>query len=376
MSIFKRGNTYWYHFYFNGKHVQRSSKSRNLRTAEKIERAYRTQLEKGEVGLDPPKKVPTLKQAIDAFLEWSGTEHAAHPNTSKRYKTASKPLFRYFGNVRLDAIDSEKVEAYKAWRSKQRRQPPMNAKANKKKTRPLRPATINRELAFLKILFNRNDDSVPANPVRKVKLLNEDNLQTRVLSADEEKLYLLAASQPLQDIATLMLETGMRPEEVCHIRRENVNLDDIELSGLTPESEHSTPGYVLVPSGKTKAARRKLALSERAYSVLQNRLDNIKIKGEWLFPGRGDGDKPLVKINNAHTSTVKRSKVAPFKLYALRHTFATRAVQAGVDLVTLAALLGHLSLTMVMRYAHPSQEHQFEAMQKVAAYRTRKVGQR
>lgn len=97
---------------------------------------------------------------------------------------------------------------------------------------------------------------MPLNPVRKVKFLNEDNLQTRVLTADEEKLYLLAASQPLQDIATLMLETGMRPEEVCQIRRENVNLDE---------------GFVLIPFGKTKAARRKLALSERAFSVLSNR---------------------------------------------------------------------------------------------------------
>ncbi len=142
------------------------------------------------------------------------------------------------------------------------------------KSKQFRPATVNRELACLKILFNRNEDSVPGNPVRKVKLLNEDNQQMRVLTADEEKLYLLAASQPLQDIALLM---------------------------------------------------------------------------------------------NAHTATVKRSKVAPFKLYALRHTFATRAAEAGVDLVTLAALLGHSRLTMVMRYAHPSQEHQFEAMRKVAA---------
>ncbi len=341
MSMFKRGNIYWYHFFFDGRHIQRSTKSRNERTAEAIERAYRTQLEKGEVGIVPAKPTPTLKQALEAFLEWSKAEHAAHPNTTKRYVTASKPLLRYFGNVRLDGIDREKVEAYKAWRLRQRRLPPVKAKSNKKQTRQLRPATVNRELACLKILFNRNEDSVPVNPVRKVKLLNEDNQQTRVLTADEEKLYLLAASQPLQDIATLMLDTGMRPEEVCRIQRENVNLDE---------------GYLLVPFGKTKAARRKLALSERAYSVLSSRVDNIKIKGEWLFPGRGDGDKPLVKINNAHTAAVKRSKVAPFKLYALRHTFATRAAQAGVDLVTLAALLGHSRLTMVMRYAHPSQE--------------------
>ncbi len=89
MSIFKRGRVYWFHFYFNGKHVQRSTKSRNQRTAETVERAYRTQLEKGEVGIEPPKEVPTLKVALEAFLEWSRTEHAAHPNTTKRYATAN-----------------------------------------------------------------------------------------------------------------------------------------------------------------------------------------------------------------------------------------------------------------------------------------------
>lgn len=50
-----------------------------------------------------------------------------------------------------------------------------------------------------------------AYPVKKVKFLDEDNHQTGVLTADEERLYLLAASQPLRDIAILMLDTGMRP---------------------------------------------------------------------------------------------------------------------------------------------------------------------
>jgi len=362
VSLFKRGNTWWYNFFFNGKHIQRSSKSSNRRTAEKIERAYHTQLEKSEVGLDPPKKkeVPTFKQAVEAFLEWSATEHATHPSTTRRYQVASKPLLRYFGNIRLDSIDKEKVEGYKPWRLNQRRLPPVKAKSKKRQARPLRPATVNRELACLKIIFNHNEGSVPVNPVRKVKSLNENNDQTRVLTADEENLYLLAASQPLQDIAVLMLETGMRPEEVCRIRRENVDLNAC---------------YVFVPFGKTKAARRKLALNERAYNVLQRHINNSKITGQYLFPGRGEGDKPLVKINNAHTATIKRSGVAPFKLYALRHTFATRAAQAGVDLVTLASLLGHSRLTMVTRYAHPTEEHQFEAMHKVAAY-TRKSTQR
>src|SRR6185503_11753837 len=102
---------------------------------------------------------------------------------------------------------------------------------------------------------------VPHNPVKKVRFLEEDNEQTRVLTADEEKLYLLAASQPLQDIATVMIETGMRPEEVYRIRRENVHLEQ---------------GYLFNPYGKTKAARRKIPLSPAASTVLLKRQEKAK----------------------------------------------------------------------------------------------------
>jgi len=49
-------------------------------------------------------------------------------------------------------------------------------------------------------------------------------------------------------------------------------------------------------------------------------------------------------------------------------TVATRAVQAGIDLVALAAMLGHSKINMVLRYAHPTQEHQTTAMDKMEQY--------
>jgi integrase len=225
----------------------------------------------------------------------------------------------------------------------------------------IKPATVNRELACLKILLNyfiKSDVLTKANPVSRVKFLAENNEQMRVLSWDEERLYLMAASQPLQDVVTLMIETGARPEEIRRLRRENINLKQ---------------GYLSVPFGKTKAARRKLPLTELASAVLEKRL--AKMEGDYIFTGgRGGSDsgKPIVKLNNAHAGALKRSGVRQFRLYDLRHTFATRAAEAGVDLVTLAALLGHSRVQMVMRYAHPSEKHQFEAIRAMEANRDAK----
>lgn len=309
--------------------------------------------------------------AVKDFLAWSELEHAVHPATHRRYETSSKALLKFFGDTPLDQITPDDVEKFKTWRIKQKKSPPARklakiARGEKvKKTaataKTLKPATVNRELACLKMLLNhyiKSDVLTKSNPVSRVKFFAENNEQTRVLSQDEERLYLMAASQPLQDVATLLIETGARPEEVCRLRRENINLDQ---------------GYLSVPFGKTKAARRKVPLTARAYAVLEKRL--AAMKGDYLFAGgRGaeDGSKPIVKLNNAHTGTVKRAGVNPFRLYDLRHTFATRAAEAGIDLVTLAAMLGHSRIQMVLRYAHPSEEHQFSAMKKMEAYRVAK----
>jgi hypothetical protein len=86
MSIFKRGNVYWYHFLFNGKHIQKSTKQGNPRTARQIEAAYETALAKGEVGITERKKAPGFTKhrrrtwhylRKDSYVLWrSPAQHA------------------------------------------------------------------------------------------------------------------------------------------------------------------------------------------------------------------------------------------------------------------------------------------------------------
>jgi integrase len=80
----------------------------------------------------------------------------------------------------------------------------------------------------------------------------------------------------------------------------------------------------------------------------------------------------LKSVDKAHRAAVKLSELSHFRLYDLRHTFATRAVEAGVDLVTLAALMGHSRIQMVLRYAHPTEEHQVLAIRKLEEFTIQK----
>jgi len=71
----------------------------------------------------------------------------------------------------------------------------------------------------------------------------------------------------------------------------------------------------------------------------------------------------IVKLAATHDEVCREAGVS-FVLYDLRHTFATRLADAGVPITTIAALLGHSGLRMVMRYVHPSAESKKDAMQK------------
>ena len=87
----------------------------------------------------------------------------------------------------------------------------------------------------------------------------------------------------------------------------------------------------------------------------------------WLFPSpkvETRSDQPITKLNTPHDKICAarpakgdQSARPPlhFVLYDFRHTYATRRVERGMPLGTLAAILGHSSLRMVMRYVHPMQ---------------------
>jgi len=117
-----------------------------------------------------------------------------------------------------------------------------------------------------------------------------------------------------------------------------------------------------IENGKTKSASRKVWLSDKALDVLQVRVHNCK--DEYLFPKNKNSDQPIYQLDKAHVQTVNRIGLK-FRLYDCRHTFATRILDNGIDLLTLASMLGHSSLSQVMRYAHPSETRKNEAIQQM-----------
>ena len=347
MHVFKRGAVYWFEFVLDGKRYRESTRLKNQRKAQDYGEAFRTALIQGEVGILERRPAPAFGAAMKSFLTWSKEHHQATISTSERYRYSSIPLLAFFKDSFLDRISPEDVERYKTTRASEK---------SPRTGRRVRPATVNRELACLRAMYNHvmKGNEALRNPVSRIKFLAENNQQERVLTYQEQERYLAAATPQLAAVAGLILETGMRPEEVYTLTVTQVFLSD---------------SFLKVQKGKTPSARRRIELNPEAAEILRRRVEAAKAAGTTLlFPSENDGSRPITGVQSAHNRALRTSKVDQFRLYDLRHTWATRAAESGIDLVTLAAMLGHSKLNMVMRYAHPTQHHRIAAMEKLAQH--------
>jgi len=88
----------------------------------------------------------------------------------------------------------------------------------------------------------------------------------------------------------------------------------------------------------------------------------------WPSPTRSGHVEPS-SLRKQHAKTLKGSKVRPFVLYSLRHTFLTRLGQSGCDVWTLARIAGHGSIGISARYVHPSEDAVLAAVERLGGHR-------
>jgi hypothetical protein len=120
MAVYKRGKVWWYKFTWNGEPIRESTKQTNKRVAEQVEAARKTQLAKGEVGIEDRKQVPTLAEFSPRFEEYIETRCADKPATVSFYKRkVARLLASELRTMRLSSIEEAAVEAYAQVRRKQ-----------------------------------------------------------------------------------------------------------------------------------------------------------------------------------------------------------------------------------------------------------------
>jgi integrase len=241
--------------------------------------------------------------------------------------------------------------------------------------------SVNRQLEVLRRIlklaeeWNETEKRLP-----RVEMLRGERHRDRVLSRDEEDRYLAGAvavgvqiqdaylralggirarlrgKQPiepkdpflLRDVATLLIDCALRPEESFRLRWEYVR-----------------DGALNIPFGKTENARRTIPLSERAARLMEAR--RASAKSDWGFPAPTKSEHiEKSTLKKPHSKAYTIGNVASFLLYTFRHTCLTRWA-AHMDPYTLGYLAGHSDFSTTKRYIHPQAQTVLAAMERARA---------
>lgn len=329
MAIFKRGRTYWYHFWFYGKHVQESTKQGNPRAARQMEAAHRTALAKGEAGFRERKAVSLADFLNHDFLPFVESKFkTAKPRTLRYYEYGAKTLQEFdLAPLNLADITDQHAGQYAAKRAN------------------LSPSTVNCGLRTLRRALSLAYQWGKLDRMPKITLAKGERQRERVLTQEEVNTYLAVCPQPWRDAAKIMFGTAMRPSEVFGLRWERVYLN-------------GQGGLIQITDGKSKAARRILPMVLGVYDAVKARHEAQGCPTEgWVFPAdTASGHLEGGSAKNQHALALKESKVKRFEPYCLRHTALTNLAAAGCDAFTLARIAGHSSITITQRYCHPQAD--------------------
>lgn len=330
MGLYKRANkdgsaTWCIQYFANGKRY-REAIGPSKREAELVLGKKKALIREGKF-FDVAKETPLGFGALcDRYLREYAALHKK-PRSYLRNVTSTKVLKAFFGeDTPLKHVTPERVHQF----MQERREQGKSA------------ATINAEIAHLAHLFTwanklKLTTHHPAKGIRKLRA----NRKERYLTRDEIRTVLDKTDGDLHDMVMLALGTGMRASEVLSLDRDHVDLKR---------------GVVTLADTKN-GDKRVVPLPPQVVAMLSQRPIPLR---EW-FPGWH-----LARLTQATRRVVKRIGLKDVTFHTFRHTFASHAVMAGVDLYTLAKLLGHRTLDMVQRYAHLAPAHLQAATDRAA----------
>ena len=292
----------------------------------------------------PQKGTMPFDEFARKFVAWaSGTKRSWERYRDK--KPEETPLgyaVKHFGSIPLKDITPNRVEDFR-----------LHLLSIRVGRRRLKRASANRYVSLLRHAFywaKQNGDA-DQNPVALLnkKMLDEENLPTRVLEEGDEQRKLIEAMPAWLRLMTIFcLQTAARRGELLNLTWESVHPENVELCE-TKDSE-----------------KRSIRLSPDAKAILVLLRPKEIRPREFVFEPTIPRKTLIARIRREWARAVKRSGVAKVRFHDLRHTALTRLVITGTDLRTVKDIAGHSSLKTTQRYLHSSDKLQQQAVERLS----------
>lgn len=221
------------------------------------------------------------------------------------------------------------------------------------------------------------NDIIIKNPVTKnVKCPKKKKKDTRVLTIEEQERFLeVAKTSSYYRQYQVILQTGLRIGELIGLKWEDVDFSSRTISIQRSVKFHTQDKFT-VSEPKSLAGYRTIPLTQLAYDILMDikkerkkkTLINIEFK-DYVFLNKNGRPTTNIVYNNALRKICKRAEIEKFSVHTLRHTFATRCIEANMRPKTLQEILGHSNISVTMDlYVHVTEESKEEEIKKFQNY--------
>jgi integrase len=363
MTIYKRGATYWFTFVFNGRRIQRSTKQRNRKAAIDIEGAYRTQLAKGEVGLDETKKDVTIGQLLDA-LE---TDFKLRGKWDARNESNFKCARAVFpATMNAESLTSEDVDAYIV----------------KKQREGLAPATINRMVQLVGQAYKKGLKRKDIKRMPEMRHLSEKGNERKGFFETEEFARLLEhLPEDLHDFCRFAYITGWRKSEIASLTWADVEGDVVRLRGENAKNGEARSVVLAGELAEVIKRRRQVRLSSgvltdtvfhregNAIAEFRKSWASASIAaglGSMVCPKCGDARKQGDPARCPKCRTRRQYSGRIF--HDFRRTAVRNMVRSGVPQSIAMKISGHKTASMFRRYDISNEDDLREALLRVESY--------
>ncbi len=201
---------------------------------------------------------------------------------------------------------------------------------------------------------------IASNPAEGCALPRMGHQEMKTLPVEQLHSFLREAKDSgVFELYYLELATGLRRGELLGLKWEDIDLERGDLRVRRQIARIN--GEVVEAPLKTKNAYRTLPLAEDTVSILLEQ--KKKVAGNpWVFPSSTGGPISPDSVLHMLHRVLKRAGLPRIRFHDLRHTFATLALQNGVDVKTVSGMLGHFSAGFTLdTYAHVTTASQRQA---------------
>lgn len=212
--------------------------------------------------------------------------------------------------------------------------------------------------------FAKDQKLISSNPTDGCALPKLEHKEMKTLPVEQLTSFLREAKESgVFELYYIELATGLRRGELLGLKWEDIDL--VQGSLRVQRQVARINGEVVEAPLKTKNAYRTLPLSADAVGVLQ---EQRKKSGSspYVFPSPTGGPISPDSVLHMLHRVLKRAGLSKVRFHDLRHTFATLALQNGVDIKTVSGMLGHYSAGFTLdTYTHVTEDMQKEAAKRV-----------